>query len=102
MSKLAVILFQFNKSIALLNLLVTIVGIAYLLNYGFAVLPVILLFKLIGYLSSAGIKYLFAGQHFYYYYNAGYSVRRLFMLGIAIDFAVFIAAVMALLVFTHA
>jgi len=52
--------------------------------------------KFIGYASSVGIQNYFSAKEFYYYRNAGYSIKRMYSYAFLIDLIIY-----AFMVYTY-
>jgi hypothetical protein len=91
------LIFKLTRPIFIWNFFVTLACIPYLYVYGLAVLPLVMLFKFMGYLATAGIVYLFSQNTFYFFRNAGYSIARLFISIVLFDFIIYIALMIILL-----
>jgi len=97
MQKLPTLLIQFYRPLLLWNLLFSCAGFAFVNIYGAAETVNSLFIKGIGYLSSVGFQYYFSANKFYYYRNAGYSLRKLYPLVFALDLIVYLLTVYLLI-----
>lgn len=93
MRNLCVLLYQFYRPLFLWNLLLSGAGITFLFIYGTGYLLVSFSFKYLGYASAVALQYMFSANEYYYYRNAGYAVRRLYVYTFLIDFAFYLLLV---------
>ena len=96
MQNFRILLFQFYKPQLLWNLLFSIAGLTDLYINGIGQLVASFFIKIVGYASCLGFEYYFSKQTYFYYRNAGFSVRRLYGYSFAFDFMMYILLVAAL------
>lgn len=86
MYKLKTILYQFNRPVFALNILLSL----YLIyRHDIFTFPGAILAKFCGYGAIIGYQYFTANQTFFYFRNAGYSIRRLYIYSIIADLLLF-------------
>ncbi|WP_158826097.1 hypothetical protein [Mucilaginibacter lacusdianchii] len=90
MHHFSTLLLQFYRPFWWYHLLFTIIGVYAITIYGLVFLLITILFKLSGYASALGYQYYFNSNVYYYYRNAGYSVRRMYLYAFGFDFLIFI------------
>ena len=93
MQNLRVLLYQFYRPLFLWNFLLSCAGIAFLFIYGTEFLLVSFSFKYVGYASAVALQYMFSANEYYYYRNAGYTVRRLYAYTFVVDFVFYLLLV---------
>ena len=86
MYKLKTILYQFNRPVFVFNMVLSLYLIyeRNLVNY-----PLSLFIKLCGYAFIIGYQYFTANQTYFYFRNAGYRIRRLYIYSIIADLIFF-------------
>lgn len=86
MYKLRTILYQFNRPVFVFNMLLSLYLIYRrdMVNY-----PQGLFIKLCGYLFIIGYQYFTTNKIYFYFRNAGYSIRRLYVYSIVADLLIF-------------
>jgi len=90
LKRLATISLQYYKLLWVYNLAFTVlatflaVGILGVLNAG-----TLFTAKAIGYLSAIGLHYYSSSKSYFYFMNAGYHMRKIFISAGIIDFAVY-------------
>lgn len=86
MYKLKTILYQFNRPVFIFNLVLSL----YLIyrqdavNYAGGIF-----IKFCGYSFVIGYQYFTASKTYFYFRNAGYSIRRLYIYSVIADLAIF-------------
>lgn len=86
MYKLITILYQFNRPVFALNMLLSLYLIYRLDIFSY---PGAILAKCCGYGAVIGYQYFTASQTYFYFRNAGYSIRRLYIYSIIADLILF-------------
>jgi uncharacterized membrane protein len=86
-------LLQFNRAFFPVNLFVSLFLIALLLKYPPDIIRITqsVFLKLGLYVFIIGYQWYSANKSWYYYRNAGFSIRRLFAWSCAIDLLIFLA-----------
>lgn len=79
------ILLLFYRPLLVWNLLFSVTGFSGILLYGAGFTGVFFIIKLLGYTSSVWFQYYFSNKTFYYYRNAGYTVRSLYLYVFLVD-----------------
>jgi hypothetical protein len=93
MQNFRILLFQFYRPQFLWNVVFSAAGLYDLYFNGIGQLVGSFLIKFMGYVSCVGLEYYFSNQTYFYYRNAGYSVRRLYGYSFALDFSIYLLLV---------
>ncbi|WP_295768488.1 hypothetical protein [uncultured Mucilaginibacter sp.] len=93
MQNLLRLFIHFTKPFWLYHFIFTVLGLYIIVGGGLVALILAIPLKLAGYLGMFAYQTFFASQEFFYYRNAGVTIRSLFMLTFAIDMLLFITAV---------
>ena len=80
----------FYRPILVINLMFSLGAMRLLFLAGWGFILIVLSIKLSGYLAVAGYQYLMSQNVFYYYRNAGISMRTLYLQTFTLDFFIFI------------
>lgn len=94
----------FYRSIFLLNITMGLVNIYMISVLGFEYLATSFYFKLMGYGATVFVKYYMpaSGKNTYFYYrNAGVSMRKIYLLAFAFDLLLYILMVICFYLYTH-
>ena len=92
MTRFRSLLWHFYKPLLITNLIAPLCALYAIYQDGLSVLLIAVLFKVIGYIIGTGYQYLSATQQYYFYRNAGYAMRKLYVICYIIDFIVFLLA----------
>lgn len=90
MNRLVTLTYQFYRPIWLWNLIFSVCGVIFLIKNGFSAIGMSLLIKFTGYGSSLGYQYFMANKSYFYFRNAGYSVRRMYTYAFSVDMLIYI------------
>jgi len=77
--RLITLLFQFYRPLLLWNMTFTILGMIVVVKNGVAATGNTLPLKAMGYLTAVGYQYYMSSNNYFYFRNAGYSARRLYV-----------------------
>lgn len=88
------ILWLFYRMIALPSVIISVASGVILSYNGTGPLPVLLGLKLFSLAVMAYFIHTFRGQRFYFFYNLGWGIRRLWLRAIMLDLFLFILIVM--------
>lgn len=91
MSNFRALLFQFYKMFLFWNLLITVVAIYAVQIGGPGNTASSIIIKMIGYFGAFAFQTYFYKYTYFYYRNAGQSVKRLYICAFAIDFLIYLA-----------
>jgi hypothetical protein len=87
MYKLRTILYHFNRPVFALNMLLSL----YLIyRHDIFSVPGAIFAKFCGYGAIVGYQYFTANQTYFYFRNAGYSIKQLYIYSIIADLVIFI------------
>jgi hypothetical protein len=90
MQRFWVLCLQFYKPFWWYHLLFSAIGLSIIAHKGAIAFLTTVFFKIAGYASAAAYQYYFNENVYYYYRNAGYTVRKLYICTTATDFLVFL------------
>ncbi len=99
MQNLYKLLLLFYRPLFVWNLLFTIAAYLGISLYGIGFLGVSFFIKLLGYISSVWFQYYFSNKTYYYYRNAGYTIRSLYAYVFLSDFLFYLMMIGFYLVF---
>lgn len=85
MQNLRLLLLHFSKPLWLYLLFFNGCAFYMVINNGIRVLGFALVLKLVGYAGAVGFQNYFSPQVYFYYRNAGYEVRRLYLYTFLLD-----------------
>jgi len=77
--RLITLLFQFYRPLLLWNMTFTILGMIVIVNNGLASTGNTLPLKVMGYVTAIGYQYYMSNKTYFYFRNAGYSIRQLYV-----------------------
>ncbi|MBB5394657.1 hypothetical protein [Mucilaginibacter sp. AK015] len=90
MQRLTTLTIQYYRSLLLYNITFTFLCIV-LVGFGAGINLVSIFFsKIIGFLSATGLHYYSSANTYFYYRNAGITIRRLYFYAFLVDLAAFI------------
>ena len=89
MQNLRTLLIQFNKPFWVYLLVFNGFGLYMIVDNGIRALGFSLLLKLVGYAGAVGYQNYFSPQVYFYYRNAGYQVRQLYLYSFLLDLIVY-------------
>lgn len=101
MNRLIILIRQFYRPLWLFNIAFTVIGLLFIMKYGLGTISNSLLIKLAGYFASALYQFYMANKSYYYFRNAGYSVRRMYAYVFSIDFAIYIILILLYTLLHH-
>jgi hypothetical protein len=90
MKRSLTLIFHFYKPIISISLLFTALGLFNFFKMGIEYLNVPLFIKLFGYAITAGYQYFFSAKSFFYFRNAGYSIRRMYVYVFSLDLSFYL------------
>lgn len=93
MQKRFLVLFQFYKPMFFWQILFSGVAFRDIYINGIGQFGGSCFIKICGYISAVWFQYYFSDKTYYYYRNAGYPIRRLYMTVFCIDFLLYMLAV---------
>jgi len=93
MQSFRVLLYQLYRPLFLWNLLFSFAATYFVLINGITFLLMSSFIKLTGYGSSVGFQYFFSAQEYYYYRNAGHSMRKMYTHAFMVDFVIYLVMV---------
>lgn len=93
MTNFRLLLWAFYKPLLAINCIATLYTLKIIVIDRLFSLPLLVLVKLLGYACGTGYQYVAASQQYYFYRNAGYRVRKLYLQAYLLDFSVFILAI---------
>jgi hypothetical protein len=93
MNRLVTLTYQFYRPILLWNWIFSICGVIFLIKNGFSAIGMSFLIKFTGYGSSLGYQYFMANKSYFYFRNAGYSVRRMYAYVFSVDILIYIVLI---------
>ncbi|NOW95258.1 hypothetical protein [Mucilaginibacter sp. SG564] len=95
MKRLSIITFQFYRLLLLYNIAFTILALFLLLFNAASLNAGIFVFaKVIGFTCAVALHYFFSAKENYFYFrNAGYGMRRMFVSAFAIDLSICISLI---------
>jgi hypothetical protein len=97
MNRLNTLVFLYYRLLLVNNLLFSfMIGIVFYLFIAKSYLFLFVLAKLIGFAGATGHYYYMQADSFYYYRNAGISIRRLYAYSLLIDIVIFVLLLSAL------
>ncbi|RYU92466.1 hypothetical protein EWM62_03250 [Mucilaginibacter terrigena] len=101
MRRLTTLTLQYYRSLLLYNITFTILCV-FLIGLGVGTNPAGFFFsKLIGFAAAAGLHYFSSAKTYFYYRNAGLTIRRLYVYAYLIDVAVFILSTIIFIICRH-
>ena len=90
MKRFTILTFQYYRTLIIYNITFTILCVV-LTSFSAGINLVTLFFcKFIGFASAVGLHYYSAFKTYFYYRNAGVSIRRLHLYAWVIDFGIFL------------
>lgn len=101
MDRLITLIRQFYKPLLLFNIAFTVIGLVFIVQNGPGVFSNSLLIKVFGYLASALYQFYMSNKSYYYFRNAGYSIRRMYAYTFSIDFALYVALILIYVFLKH-
>jgi hypothetical protein len=93
MKRLVTLLFQFSRPLLMWNMLCTFLCLFLTYKNGFSIIGICIIIKGISYALAFGYQYYMAANSYFYFRNAGYSVRRLYGYVFAADLLFYIILV---------
>ncbi|GAA4313843.1 hypothetical protein GCM10023149_09760 [Mucilaginibacter gynuensis] len=93
MNRLFTLICHFYKPIAFINILFTGLSIYAFIKNGVEHLSIPSILKLFSYTVVVGYQYFFSAKSYFYFRNAGYSVRSLYVRVFVLDFAAFLVLI---------
>jgi len=88
MNRLITLTFQYYRLLLFNNIIFSLmIGTLLIMFAGNYIIVLLILTKLIAYFSAKGHHYYMHADSFYYYRNAGISIRRLYTYSLVIDLA---------------
>ena len=90
MQNLFLMLLQFNRPFWIYYLTFTALALFMVIGGGAIVLILAIPLKLVGYGGAVGYQTYFAPQVYFYYRNAGFTIRKLYSLSFAFDLLLFL------------
>ena len=104
MHKLKTILIQFNRAFMPVNLFVSLFLLYLLAQYPPSIIFIsqAVFLKMGLYAFIFGYQWYMASKNWYYYRNAGFSIRHLFVYSSVVDLALFIIALLFIYLLKHA
>lgn len=93
MQNFRTLLYQFYRPLFLWNFIFSCSGIVFLFFNGINFVLMSFFIKLVGYASSVGVQYYFSANQYYYYRNAGYTLRKLYSYAFLADMVIYLIMV---------
>lgn len=94
MNRLIVLIRQFNKPLLLCNLAFSVIGIVFIVKNGIGAIGNSLSLKAAGYVCTTLYQYYMSNKSYFYFRNAGYSIRRMYGYVYSIDFLFYIILIL--------
>jgi hypothetical protein len=101
MKRLITLLLQFYSSMWMLNILFSIFGMIVIVKNGATFIGTGITLKCVGYLTCISYQYFMEGKNYFYYRNAGYSIRRLYSYVCLADMLFYFILVIAYTLLPH-
>jgi len=103
MKRTTTLTFQYYRLLLYHNIFFTVMcALFFLLGLKTINLPVIIISKFVGFIGAAAYHYYMQGNSYFYFRNAGLSIRRLYMYAFVTDLAVSFTLSLSYILFTHA
>lgn len=103
LKRLGILTFQFYRLLMLYNIAFTILVLFFLVFNAAKLNSVTFLFaKIIGFISAVSLHYFSAKENYFYFRNAGYSMRRVFISAFAVDLSICILLIILFEIILHA
>lgn len=94
MNRLAILIRQFYKPLLLFNIAFSVIGLIVIIKNGLGTIGNTFLIKVVGYGCSALYQYYLSNKSYYYFRNAGYSVKRMYAYTFSVDFVAYIILIL--------
>jgi hypothetical protein len=95
MNRLIILIRQFNKPLLICNLTFSALGVIFIIIYGTGTTGYSFIIKLLGYLSLTLYQFYFSNKSYFYFRNAGYSIRHMYIYTYGIDLATYIMLIIS-------
>ncbi|MBB6112359.1 hypothetical protein SAMN05421821_118111 [Mucilaginibacter lappiensis] len=107
MKRLGIHTFQFYRLLLLYNIAFTVLALFLLIfnagsiNAG-TVVVLLISAKIIGFISALALHYFSAKENYFYFRNAGYGIKRMFISTFAIDLSICVLLIILSKIILHA
>jgi len=101
-NRLSTLVLQYYRLLLVYNIAFSILGL-FLIWFNTGLSPVYLFYgKLVGYLSAVGLYHYSSAKSYFYFRNAGLSIRRLSFYSLGLDIIISFLLTLLFTLFTHA